>query len=78
MMEYKELREEGLLLGKITKQLHVSTTTANKYVKINVTEKKDTHITKRTYKGYYKVKDKVDRICILHKQALKNKRNIRY
>ena len=47
IIEAKKLRKEGLSFEKIAKQLHISTSTANKYVKIDVSEIKDNYITKR-------------------------------
>lgn len=76
IIEAKRLRKECLSFEKIAKQLHISTTTANKYVKINITERKDTYITKRGkehIEAINKVKCKVDRVCMLHKQGLQIK-----
>ncbi len=52
IIEAKKLRKEGLSFEKIAKQLHISTSTANKYVKIDVSEIKDNYITKRKKRTY--------------------------
>lgn len=73
IIEAKKLRKEGLSFEKIAKQLHISTSTANKYVKIDVSEIKDNYITKREKEhidAVNKVKYKVERVHMLHKQGL--------
>lgn len=77
IVEAKKLcKEEGLSFEKIADQLNISTSTAIKYVKMDISEVKDNHITKREKEhidAVNKVKYKVERVHLLHKQGLQIK-----
>lgn len=76
IIEAKKLRKEGLSFEKIAKQLHISKTTATKYVKMDASEVKENCITKREKEhidAINKVKYKVERVHMLHKQGLQIK-----
>ncbi|WP_294353232.1 HTH domain-containing protein [uncultured Clostridium sp.] len=77
IVEAKKLRkEEGLSFEKIADQLNISTSTAIKYLKMDISEVKDNNITKREKEhidAVNKVKYKVERVYLLHKRGLQIK-----